>query len=275
MTDSTWSTSRPGQAGGAPEQVRLGRHARPSSSEDAPDHIEQVGGEGRNLLVGSARSDFTTENLGTVSKSPEQIANPPETTCEGQPTRRAPTADEIYRLNYDIGADGRNMSETERARLLREVNWPLTQPQATNSARGAAGPAGRAQTGQPAAQRPGPAEAFVKEIFPILRPVPFRILVAGAAAIVGIVAVLIIVGVAIGGSSIKAGDCVTTWTNPFNGNSHIDKASCSDANAQKVIDVQNTPSGFCSFLTGANTTFQDQVSDKTYCLGPAAGDAQP
>lgn len=74
MTDSTWSTQRSGQAGGAPEQVRPGRHASPSSSESAPDHIEQARREGRNLLGGPARSDFTAGNLGTVPKTPEQIA---------------------------------------------------------------------------------------------------------------------------------------------------------------------------------------------------------
>jgi hypothetical protein len=74
MADSTWSMPRSGQAGGAPEQVGLGRHARPSSSEGAPDHIEQARGEGRNLLGGSARSDFTAEKLGPVPKTPEQIA---------------------------------------------------------------------------------------------------------------------------------------------------------------------------------------------------------
>lgn len=44
MTDSTWTTRSSGQAGGAPEQVGLGRHASPSTSE------------------------------GTVPKTPEQIA---------------------------------------------------------------------------------------------------------------------------------------------------------------------------------------------------------
>jgi hypothetical protein len=74
MTDSTWSTPTSGQAAGTPEQVRLGRHARPSSSQDALDHIEQARRDGVNLLGGHAPSDFTTENPGGVPKTPEQIA---------------------------------------------------------------------------------------------------------------------------------------------------------------------------------------------------------
>lgn len=73
-TSSTWGTPGPGQAGAAPEGVKRGRHASPSSGESAPDHIEQARRDGRNLLGGSARTDFTAENLGTVPKTPEQIA---------------------------------------------------------------------------------------------------------------------------------------------------------------------------------------------------------
>jgi hypothetical protein len=64
----------PGQAGSPPEQVRLGRHARPSNGEGAPGHIEQGRRDRLNLLGGPARSTFTAENLGTAAKAPEQLA---------------------------------------------------------------------------------------------------------------------------------------------------------------------------------------------------------
>jgi hypothetical protein len=73
MTDthSTRSTPGPGQAGDAPEQVRQGRHARPSNG---PDHIEQARRDGHNLLGGPTPSDFTAENPGTAPKTSEQLA---------------------------------------------------------------------------------------------------------------------------------------------------------------------------------------------------------
>jgi hypothetical protein len=76
MTDtrSTWSTPGPGQAGDAPEQVKLGRHARPSNGEGAPDHIEQPRQDGHDLLGGPTRRDFAADNLGPAAKTPEQIA---------------------------------------------------------------------------------------------------------------------------------------------------------------------------------------------------------
>ena len=73
-TNSTWSTPGSGQAGVAPEGVKPGRHASPSSGEGTPDHIEQARRDGRNLLGGPAPSDFTTKNVGTVPKTAEQIA---------------------------------------------------------------------------------------------------------------------------------------------------------------------------------------------------------
>lgn len=117
--------------------------------------------------------------------------------------------------------------------------------------------------------------AALKDLFPILRPIPFGIIVGGVIAIAGIVSVLVIVGVVTSPGSIRAGDCVTTWTNPLNGNDHIDKASCSGPSAQKVLDVQNTPSGYCSPFSGASITFQDQVTGETYCLGPNDASGQP
>jgi hypothetical protein len=188
-----------------------------------------------------------------------------------QDARREPTPEEVYRLSYDIGADGRNMSPEERAQLMREVKWPRA-----NSAkqRGSDEKAGSRPDRQ-ASPAPSGLEAFVKEMFPILRPVPFKILVGGAVAIVGIVSILFIVGMVTGTSSIQAGGCVTTWTNPLDGNSHIDKASCSKPNAQKVLEVQNTPDGSCNPISGADTTFQDQVTGKTYCLGPDDAAGQP
>lgn len=76
MTDasSTWSTPGPGQAGAAPESVKRGRHASPSSGESALDHIEQARWDGHNPPGGPARRDFAAENLHTVPKTPEQIA---------------------------------------------------------------------------------------------------------------------------------------------------------------------------------------------------------
>jgi hypothetical protein len=73
-TSSAWSTPRSGEAAVAPEGVKRGRHASPSSGESAPDHIGQERQDGRNLLAGPARSDFAAGNLGTVPKTPEQIA---------------------------------------------------------------------------------------------------------------------------------------------------------------------------------------------------------
>jgi hypothetical protein len=74
-TSNTWSMPGPGQAGLAPEGVKRGRHASPSSGESAPDHIEQARRDGHNLLGGPARSDFAAENMGTAAKTSEQIAH--------------------------------------------------------------------------------------------------------------------------------------------------------------------------------------------------------
>lgn len=43
-------------------------------------------------------------------------------------TRREPSQEARYRLTFDIGADGRNMSREERAQLVREVRWSPAQP---------------------------------------------------------------------------------------------------------------------------------------------------
>jgi hypothetical protein len=188
-------------------------------------------------------------------------------------TRRPPTPEEAYRLSFCIGANGQSMSSAERAQLVREVKWPPGLP-----------PSGLAfippkpeptRAVPPAPKAPGELEKFLKDMFPVLRPVPFKLLVGGAAALVGIVGILLIVGVVAGGSSIQAGDCVTTWTNPFNGNDHIDTASCSTTNAQRVLQVQNTSDGECYAVYDADTTFRDEVTGKTYCLGPNYGASQP
>jgi hypothetical protein len=68
--------------------------------------------------------------------------------------------------------------------------------------------AGGANTVQGAASRqahlPAPTatglEAVLKELFPILRPIPSKVLVGGVIAIVGVVSVLVIVGAAAGKS---------------------------------------------------------------------------
>jgi hypothetical protein len=190
-----------------------------------------------------------------------------------QDTRRDPTPEEAYRLSYDIGADGRNMSPAEQAQLMREVKWPPAR--SANHCASDRGTNGAPRPHRQAASAASGVEAFVKDMLPILRPVPFKILVGGVVAIVGVVSILLIVGMVTGAGSIQTGDCVTTWTNPFNGNDHINKASCSEASAQKVLEVQNTSDGSCSLIIGAETTFQDQVTGKTYCLGPNYAAGQP
>jgi hypothetical protein len=176
-------------------------------------------------------------------------------------------------LSFCIGADGRSMSSAERAQLLREVKWPPGQP--LNGGAIAPPEPALARAASPAPKAPGELEKFLKDQFPVLGAIPFKLLVAGAAALVGIVGILLIGGVVAGGSSIQAGDCVTTWTNPLNGNDHIDKASCSTANAQRVLQVQNTSDGECYSVDEADATFQDEVTGKTYCLGPNYGAGQP
>jgi hypothetical protein len=190
--------------------------------------------------------------------------------------RRDPTPDEAYRLSYSIGADGRNMSRAEYEQLVREVKWPaVSAVRPANDSR----PGGATNAASRQAHLPGHTatglEAILKELFPILRPIPFKVLVGGVIAIVGIVSVLVITGAVMNSGGIQAGDCVTTWTNPFNGNDHIDKSSCSGANVQKVLAVQNTPGGSCDPFSGADTTFQDQVTGQTYCLGPNVAAGQP
>jgi hypothetical protein len=190
--------------------------------------------------------------------------------------RRDPTPDEAYRLSYNIGADGSNMSRAEYEQLVREVKWPaVAAARSANDSR----PAGAAKAASPQAHLAVPTatglEAILKELFPILRPIPFKVLVGGVVAIVGIVSVLVIVGAVTNSGGIQAGDCVTTWTNPLNGNDHIDKSSCSGGNAKKVLAVQDTPDGSCDPFSGADITFQDQVTGQTYCLGPDVGAGQP
>jgi hypothetical protein len=262
-----------------------------SRREPTPDEIYQltydVDAAGRNLSP-QARAALIREvrwPLGPQAGGRAPVAD----------SRREPTADEIYRLTFDVGADGRNMSPEERAALIREVRWPIGQPAVSAMPPSPAGPpgpgsaappvpagilaggahSGRAQPAGAAGSGRGRAEQIVRELFPVLAPIPFKVLVGGAAAIAGLVAVLFFTGV-FSGSSIQAGDCVTTWTNPLDNNSHISTTSCSTPNAEKVLQVQDTPNGYCSPFSGADTTFQDQVTNQTYCLGPVyAPGSQP
>ena len=157
--------------------------------------------------------------------------------------RREATQDEAYRLTYNIG------SEEELARLRAEVKPrnllgnPKSPPRHSSA-------------------EPSPLKTFISSI-----PTRYRLGVIGAAAALLLLA---IVGHAIGGGGIKAGDCVTTFTNPLNNNSHIFEASCSNppANYYKVLQVQDGANGYCAI---GDTTFQDDPADRTYCLESMSG----
>jgi len=119
-----------------------------------------------------------------------------------------------------------------------------------------AGPAGSAPA------EPGPVKAIIASV-----PLRYKV---GAVAVAVVLVLLAIVGHAIGGGGIKAGDCVTTFTDPLNDNSHIFEASCSSPPAlyYRVLQVQDSTGGNC--LVG-DTTFQDDPANKTYCLESASG----
>jgi hypothetical protein len=108
----------------------------------------------------------------------------------------------------------------------------------------------------------GPVKAIIASL-----PLRYKL---GAAGVAVALVLLAIVGHAIGGGGIKAGDCVTTFTDPLNDNSHIFKASCSSPPAfyYRVLQVQDSTGGNC--LAG-DTTFQDDPANKTYCLAAASG----
>ena len=157
--------------------------------------------------------------------------------------RREATPDEAYRLTYNIG------SEEELARLRAEVRPrnilgnPKSLPRHSSA-------------------EPSPLKTFISSI-----PPRYRVGVIGAAVAVILLA---IIGHTIGGGGIKAGDCVTTFTDPLNDNSHIFKASCSNppAGYYKVLQVQDGTNGYCAI---GDTTFQDDPADKIYCLEAMSG----
>ena len=97
--------------------------------------------------------------------------------------------------------------------------------------------------------------------------VPIRRLIVAV-----VVLALIIIGAVVGhaiasGDSIALGDCVVTSPNLATG-WDIKKVACtsnpgSGLIVQKVVSVQNGSNGQCDL---GLTTFQDDPSDKTYCL---------
>ena len=157
--------------------------------------------------------------------------------------RREATPDEAYRLTYNIG------SEEELARLRAEVRprnllgTPKSPPRHSSA-------------------EPSPLKTFISSI-----PPRYRVGIVGAAVALLLLA---IIGHAIGGGGIKAGDCVTTFTDPLNDNSHIFEASCSNppASYYKVLQVQDGTNGYCAI---GDTTFQDDPADKIYCLESMSG----
>jgi hypothetical protein len=159
-------------------------------------------------------------------------------------TRREATPAEAYRLTYHIG------TEEELARLRAEVKPPslLGKPKG--------GPGRHSSPSEPSQ-----AKAFIAAI-----PLRYRVRAIGAAVALILLA---IVGHAIGGGGIKAGDCVTTITNPLNDNSHIFEASCSSPPSfyYRVLQVRDSTGGFCAV---GDTTFQDDPANKTYCLQSVA-----
>jgi hypothetical protein len=158
-------------------------------------------------------------------------------------TRREATPEEAYRLTYNIGTE----EELTRLRAQVKPRNLLGEPK---------GPP-RHSTAEPS-----PLKAFLSSI-----PLRYRIGVIGAALALILFA---IIGHVTGGGGVKVGDCVTTITNPFNDNSHIFEASCSNppASYYKVLQVQNGADGYCAV---GDTTFQDDPADKTYCLEAAFG----
>lgn len=95
---------------------------------------------------------------------------------------------------------------------------------------------------------------------------PQKIIIAGALAVLVIVAAIIGHAIA-SGSSIAAGDCVVTNPNVMTG-WDIKKTTCGATNGtaldvQKVISVQSGPDGQCE---AGQTTFEDDPAGKTYCL---------
>jgi hypothetical protein len=157
--------------------------------------------------------------------------------------RREATPDEAYRLTYNIG------SEEELARLRAEVRprnligTPKSPPRHSSA-------------------EPSPLKTLISSI-----PLRYRVGIVGAAVALLLLA---IIGHAIGGGGIKAGDCVTTFTDPLNDNSHIFEASCSNppASYYKVLQVQDGTNGYCAI---GDTTFQDDPADKIYCLESMSG----
>ena len=159
-------------------------------------------------------------------------------------TRREATSDEAYRLDYNIG------TAEELARLRAEVRPPKLMERPKESTRNAAAAA-------------GPLKAAIAGM-----PVRYKVRII---CVAGILVILVIAGHVVGGDGIKVGDCVTTFTNPLDDNSHIFKASCSNApkgQYYKVLQVQDSTGGECSL---GDTTFQDDPANKTYCLETVAG----
>jgi hypothetical protein len=126
------------------------------------------------------------------------------------------------------------------------------------------GQAGVRVSGQPGVQagrhRP-PAAAASRPAFP-----PRRIITVAVIVVLGIVAAVIGHTIA-AGSSIGVGDCVVTNPNVLTG-WDIKKVACnsnpgSALVVQQVVSIQSGSNGQCD--TGL-TTFQDDPSNKTYCL---------
>jgi hypothetical protein len=117
-----------------------------------------------------------------------------------QDMRREATSEEAYRLTYNIG------TAEELARLRAEVRPRniLGEPK---------------RPPRHSAAEPSPLKAFISSI-----PLRYRIGAIGAAFALTLLAAI---GHVTGGGGIKAGDCVTTITNPLDDNSHIFEASCS------------------------------------------------
>lgn len=158
--------------------------------------------------------------------------------------RREPTPHEAYLLAHNIG------TEEALTRLRAEVR-PSKLPGTPKA------------SAQDADAGTNPLKNAIANM-----PRRYKIRIIGAAVILILLAV---VGHVVGGGGIKAGDCVTTFTDPLNDNSHIYKASCSKPPAQlyyKVLQVQDSTGGEC--IEG-DTTFQDDPANKTYCLEAVVG----
>ena len=126
------------------------------------------------------------------------------------------------------------------------------------------GQAGVRVSGQPGVQtgrhRP-PAAAASHPAFP-----PRRIITVALIVVLGIVAAVIGHTIA-AGSSIGVGDCVVTNPNALTG-WDIKKVACnsnpgSALVVQQVVSIQSGSNGQCD---PGLTTFQDDPSNKTYCL---------